>query len=346
MNTNHYWTRLVPVCAVCFLGVITVSTPASAQDRIRLRDDRTGRVTEFQALVLTWDASRLVYSANNRESTVAGSRVVSVDYPRSQTQTQAEQQFDAGQFAQAWQSYETAMAEEPREWVKVEMLARKLQCASAMNRQADALRTFFQIQRATPQSRFFYLIPIPWDTARPDGTLMPQYSAWVSGQDEIQALIACSWLLTADPELVTGKLKALAQSEDSRVAHLAGAQLWRMQSISARDTDLQRWKVAVDRMPALFQAGPRFQIAMAQKYMTQSGNEAMRDVALVGLLQIPVLYPEQYQLAGSALNEAYQILSSAGRSREANLVLSELKRDFASSTAALSLGTRIEKLDQ
>ena len=44
--------------------------------------------------------------------------------------------------------------------------------------------------------------------------------------------------------------------------------------------------------------------------------------------------------------EAYQMLVGAGRADEATIVLNELKRDYKLSSAALSLGAEIEKMNQ
>jgi hypothetical protein len=100
------------------------------------------------------------------------------------------------------------------------------------------------------------------------------------------------------------------------------------------------------RMPEALQAGPRFLIALAQRQLNRNGAASLRNEALVGMLQVPILHPEQYQLCGAALLEAYQMLVTADRPDEAQLVLNELQRDFGLSNAALSLTGRVENLDQ
>jgi hypothetical protein len=140
-QTRIQWTAVWNSVWISF-WVAFLASPSSnlfAQDQITLRDERTGKLTEFQALVISWDESQLVYSGNNRQSTVAGSRVVAVGYARSAAQSAADQQFENGQFAQAWQSYETAIGSESRDWIKVEMLAAKLRCASALGRQSASI---------------------------------------------------------------------------------------------------------------------------------------------------------------------------------------------------------------
>lgn len=352
MNNYNQWTRSITVWDVGNIALPLLLIFAMApgdldgQDRITVRDERTGKITQFQALVLGWDSSRLAYSGNGRENSISASRVVEVDYTRSETQTSADQKFEAGQFLQAYQDYENAIADEPRDWIKVEMISRQLRCAVALNRHAETLKAFFEIQKATPRSRYFHLIPIPWDQTRPDGSMIQVYQDWMSSADEAQSLIAASWLLMADEATSTAKLKDLARSEDPRIAHLATAQLWRMQTIAAKNADLQRWTAAIDRMPENLQAGPRFQVAMAMKLMNRNGDRTKLNQALIGMMQIPVLFPEQYQLSGAALGQAHQMLVAAGRTDEAELVMTELKRDFGFSNAAISSGGRIEKMDQ
>ena len=345
MNTNNQRIRRNAVW-LPILALLLAPCDLAAQDRITIRDQRTGKITQFEAVVVAWDATRLVYAGNQRESSLPASRVVDVAYSRTETQSLADQQFESGQFLQAWQSYENAIAEGPRDWVKVELLARQLRCALALGRSNEALSSFFAIQRATPQSRFFHLIPLTWGQNRPGGSMIQLYTDWLSSADESQKLIAASWLLMIDEPSATKQLKDLSRSVDPRIAHLATAQLWRTESLSARVTDLNRWSSAIDRMPENLQAGARFQLALALKYMNRGDDKKLQDEAIVAMMQIPVLFPDQYQLAGDALLQANQMLVSNGRNSEASIVLTELKRNFAFSNAAVSLGARIENLDQ
>jgi hypothetical protein len=317
-----------------------------AQDQITVRDPRTGKTSRFEARVMAWDASRLVYSGNGRESSLPASRVVDVVYARTAAQSEADEQFQAGRFLQAWQAYENAIADEPREWVKVEIMARQLRCAAALGRQRDALRSFFAIQQATPRSRYFHLIPLAWDRSRPDAALAGLYRTWLDSQDELQRLLAGSWMLLVDESAATAALRPLSQSADARVAHLATAQLWRPRTVAADENEIQRWETAVSRMPEPLQAGPRFLVALARKPPGQESDPARFDRTVVALLQIPILFPEQYQLCGTALREATGMLAAAGREEEAAIVRSELRRDYAFSAAAISEGGRVETINQ
>ena len=343
LNTNIHWMRLIAV----WLPILSLlSATTSAQDQIVLRDERTGKVTEFRAFVLSWDTKQLVYTTSERQNTVNGSRVVRVSYKKSDSQTTGDEQFASGQFTQAYQSYENAIESETRDWIKSEMLARQVQCASALNRQHDALRKFFLLYQSSPRTRHFDLIPIIWDRSAADPTLASRYETWLGGQEELQSLIAASWLMTRNESVAVDRLKQLSRSEDARIAHLANAQIWRTQIVTAGLPELQRWRAAVGRMPESFQAGPRFKIALVKKRLGDSGDVAWTEQALVGLLQIPILHPRQYQLAGRALQEAHSILVAANRNEEAAIVLAELKRDFGQSTAAIGLGSRIQTLDK
>ncbi|MDG2012725.1 MAG: hypothetical protein P8J33_04430 [Pirellulaceae bacterium] len=318
----------------------------AAQDRVTVKDPRTGKNTQFDALVLDWDAERLLYKGNDRERTMPSSRVVDVAYPRTPKHLEADQQREMGQFLQAWQSYKNALSEEPRGWVKVELLAGQLKCALALNRQRDALAAFFAIQQATPKSRYFHLLPLPWYQTRVDGAMVSTYRDWLSEQNEIRRLIAASWLLKSDEAVALQTLKTLAQSDDARIAHLATAQAWRSQMVATTTAELLRWQAALRRMPTNFQAGPRFLIALAKRRANRQGTAEEFNQALVSMLQVPILFPEDYQIAGAALLEAHEMLVTAGRDQEASIVLAELKRDYALSNAALSLSSRIENMDQ
>ncbi|MGI9519527.1 MAG: hypothetical protein ACR2NP_20920 [Pirellulaceae bacterium] len=328
-----------PILSPVILLAFCLSAPAVAQDTIALRDESTGRVSRFQGQVVAWDAEFLRYEANGRQRQIRSDRVIDVAYPRTEAHLEADQQFEQGQFIQAYQSYANAVADEPREWVKRELLAGQLRCARAIDpSSAETLVAFFGLFNANSQTRFFHLIPLSWEMIRPGEPA--GFDRWIDSQSETQSLIGASWMLPIDEERSVARLRQLANSADSRIAHLATAQLWRPQTIAAKPEDVQRWRAAIDRMPGELQAGPRYLLALTKKRNEQA------EAAAIAMLQIPILFPGEYQLSGSALLEAHNLLSSSGRDREATIVLAELQRDFGFSRAALKSGARIENLDQ
>jgi len=318
----------------------------AAQDTVTVKDPRTGKFSQFEAQVLEWDAERLLYMGNGKERSMPSTRVVDVSYPRTESQLEADRLFGEGKLLQAMQTYQNAIVDEPRPWVKNELQARQLQCALALNQQREAISLFLAIQQANPNTRFFHLIPISWDQTRLDGTLAANLTQWLSGSNEVRKLIAASWLQRQDEFNANAALKSLAQSGDSRIAHLATAQLWRSEIIAPNPAAIPRWEAALNRMPENFQAGPRFLIAAAKRRVNQGSDRNAFNEVLVGMLQVPILFPTDYQVAAAALLEAHKMLITQDRPDEAALVLAELTRNYPLSNAAMSLETRVENLDQ
>ena len=344
MNTKQRLRSLIYLVVFSTVGISHDS--ATAQDTVTVKDPRTGKFSQFEAQVLEWDAERLLYMGNGKQRTMPAARVVDVSYPRTESQLEADQLFAEGKLLQAMQTYQNAIANEPRAWVKGELQARQLQCARALNRQREAITLFLKIQQASPNTRFFHLIPISWDRTRLDGSLAANLSQWLSGSDEVRKLIAASWLQNQDAANANSALRLLSQSDDSRIAHLATAQLWRPQIIAPSPTAIPRWEAAINRMPRRFQAGPRYLLAAAKQRANRAKNPAAFNEALVNMLQVPILFPADYQVAAAALLEAHNMLTAQDRQNEAEIVLAELTRDYPLSTAAMSLETRVQNLDQ
>ncbi len=316
-----------------------------AQDKITVREERSGRLSQFEAQILDWDRQRISYQVNSRNTSLPSSRVVSVVYARSPEQLTADEQFQNRQFNQAAPSYVTAIQAELRPWVQAEMQARVIQCADALDDQLGMLQGFVTLKQIAPQHRYMHLLPLVWQRTNSSAQVRQASEQWIDGADESQSLIACSWLLSSDLQRATAKLQELARSTDSSIAHLATAQLWRGSLIEATASDIQRWQAAIDRMPPKLQAGPRLLLAQAMIRTTDRNSEEL-DQLLVKFMQLPIHYPEQYQICGIALFEANRLMNQTNRTTEAAVVLAELKRDYGLSRAALSLESQIENIDQ
>ncbi len=343
----HLWSELWRVPLQLWFGIllfgVSMLVPASlaAQDRITVVNPETGVRNQFQGQVLAWDRLNVTYVTGGRERQIPARRVARIDYPKSPGHEEAERFFEAGRFDQAAQALQNAMQNESRAWVVEAMRARRMQCAQATGDLNQALAGFLEIWRSNPQTRFFHLIPLAWQTGRrARGGLANELEKLLPRDDSVGGLIAASWLLMNDTSAARDRLKQLSISGDSRIAQLASAQLWRPQVIAADAAELRRWQIAIGRMPESLQAGPRYLTAVVQQRL--QGD----DQAVIAFMQIPVLYPEQYQLAGSALLHARQILVKLDRPDEAELVTRELLQSYGYSTAASRLQHPDEPQDQ
>jgi tetratricopeptide (TPR) repeat protein len=336
------WIRMsTATLLLVSLPIASWPTPADGQELISVVDSDSGTVTQFRGQVLAWDADRLTYMSGERQRNMPARRVTAVEYEKSAEQRDADHYFAGGKFDQAALSFENALGKETRVWVAEEMRARRLQCAAATGDNGQALIEFMELIRANPKTRFFHLIPLAWQpNDRMGGTLTIELQKWLAVDDPVRGLLAGSWLLANDQPAATDRLRKLSIAADPAIAHLATAQLWRLQTISADVEELRRWRIAIDRMPEPLQPGPRLLAAMVQKRL------AADDLAVVALLQVPILFPDQYQLSGQALLEAHELLQSLGRSDEAALVAQELVTAYGQCTAAYRFQNPVERFDQ
>ena len=181
-------------------------------------------------------------------------------------------------------------------------------------------------------------MPLAWHTSqRANGALALEFRKWLEQDDPVRVLIGASWLLITDSVPATTRLRELQISGDSQIAQLAVAQLWREELITAGEAELRRWQTMIDRMPESIQAGPRFLVAVVEKRIAPGEN------SVIGLLQIPILFPEQYQVSGEALNEAYSLLKTLGRDDEAAIISRDLQQKFGFSAAALRSKNTMEQ---
>lgn len=329
------------LAALCVV-LLSVCNPPSglAQDLITTVDPDSGQRNQFRGQVLAWDQQQLTYVTGGRERQIPSRRVAGVVYPRNPRHVEAERLFESGRFDQAALALENAAREESRPWVVEEMRARRLQCALAVGQLNVAIAEFLEILRASPQTRYFHLIPLAWNIReRVEGPLAGELQRLLQQEDQATALIAASWLLMTDDTAATDRLRQLAISEDSRIAMLANAQRWRPRVIAATADDLRGWQATIERMPEPLQAGPRYLSAVVQQRL--QGDSA----AVIALLQIPILFPEQYQLAGDSLLRASQLLQRLGREEESARVARELLDRYANSAAAQALQNPVETID-
>ncbi len=313
-------------------------TIGSGQDLITIVDDKSGVVSQFQGQVLSWDSEKLKYVNSGQDREIPARRVSRIDYAKTPEQQQADQYFASAQFDQASLVCEQAIARESRPWVIEDIRALKLQCAAATGNVEQAVVEFLEILKLSPKTRFLHLMPLAWHSSqRAGGSLALELRNWLDRDDPVRGLIGASWLLMSDAEQATKRLRELQIAGDSQMAQLAAAQLWRDELITADENELRRWQASIDRMPESIQAGPRYLVAVVQKRLAPGENSA------VALLQIPILFPEQYQVAGEALGEAYSLLKALGRNDDAAIVSRELHQKFGFSASALRSQNSMEQ---
>ena len=344
------WAVLMAVLAI---GIILAWLPTQvciAQDVITLKPNNKGEVRIIEAKVIDWTRQTIFYQANGRQSELPAGRVKQVDYHRNENETLGDRLFEEGKLPQAALAFEHATENVKREWLRRNLLAKRLRCFLATNQIESAIDQFLLIESSESDTRFFSLIPLTWQRVELAASTKEQLLRWLEQEDEIRSLIAASWLLSSHPNESLERLRDLSLSSRAPIAHLATTQQWRTQWFDAKPAGLARWQTSFARMPNDLRAGPALILAQGvqrQAEQTEPPNRySIQNDALVALLRIPILYPEQYQLSGEALFQANKLLQEQGRPADAERVLRELNDRFRFSLAAGQANEKVEFLDE
>ena len=296
---------------------------------------RRGTIVDYtgQALVL-----RL---PSGREEQIASSRLLGYETELVPDHKNGNQLFDEGRFADAVVSYHRAIStDEQRRWVRRIILARMVQCYANLQQFVRAGDTFLLIVRSDPTTPLLEAIPLAWISTPTPGDLTQRATRWMKDADIPAArLMGASWLLaTADRQAALQVLRELDRCEDSRIAMLAQAQLWRDRIVTASLADVQQWERELVRLDPSLRAGPDFLLGKSLARHGQSGAAAL------ALMRIPVLHPDHHDLAAEALFAAGEQLEKIGDAMGAKTVYKELLGSYGQHRLVPAAKQRLERI--
>lgn len=246
---------------------------------------------------------------------------------------EGEARWRAGAWDEAIVKYRAAAAAESRPWAKRRMLARLVECLRDARRIGDAGDAFLGLYRADPQTPDFGVIPLDWTfDASAAAAVESRAREWFKDDATPPAvLLGASWLLgRADRPAALAALRRLSNERDPRFAHLADAQIWRTQIVSARRGDVETWQTQLDRMPESWRAGPTLVVGQAWVKLGESQPAALQ------LLRIPILWNDQRELAAVALWEAARVFEGAPTLGDSTALYREIVTLYPASSLAES----------
>ncbi len=232
-----------------------------------------------------------------------------------------------GETAEIGELIDRALKEEPRQWMRRELLALRVENDLRHGRYVDAANHFQLISDTDERNRHFGLIPLVWSSrVVPESQIAPAYQL-LSSSATVQRLCAASILLE-HPSFgaqARAEMAKLRGDRDARIASLAEAQLWRGAILKRdfTDYDVSRWLKAVDNLPESLRGGPLFLLGQARLVKLQ------REEAALTLLRLPILHPHDRHLTALALYDAALALRQHGRVTEANALFRELLSTYS-----------------
>ena len=198
---------------------------------------------------------------------------------------------------------------------------------------------FWLIVGSDPTTQLFDAIPLAWVATPPTADLVERSKRWIEDTDMPTArLMGASWLLaTAQRQQALDVLSKLTSDADLRIAMLAETQLWRDKTVTASIDDIERWKKRIQDLDASLRAGPDFLLGKA---LARHGRSAE---AAVALMRIPILHPEQQNLAAEALFAAGEQLEKMGDRGGARTVYKELVQTYRTHRLAPPAQQRLQR---
>ena len=300
-------------------------------------DRRTavGRVSEFSSAGLTLVASTgavLDYPTGD---------VIRVVTPRLPAHLAGLRAWSNRQVDVARDELDRALREEPREWVRREILAALVTADLAAADRPAAGAHWLALWRSDPGATDrLGLAPVPWGDRPPRAADLAAANRWATGPDDAEKLLGAG-VLVGQPNRraeAVASLKRLSRSGTPQIAELARLQRWRAKVLDGQSTDGERdaARRRIESLSEALRAGPLFTLGVA------SAAAGRNDEAIAAFLWAPAADPADPVRAADGLLRAADLLR-AGDPLAAVRLWRECESRFPFAEAAETARRRLEE---
>lgn len=323
---------------------ILMTSLAVAEDQVTYATgaDGGGRTT-IRGTILDYTGQRLMLQASiGPPREIPADRVLQIATEWGPSKVEADRLFFDHQYDDALRLYGQALGEESRVWAQREILAQMICCLRQLERIEQAAEFFLRLVQSDPETIWFGRIPLSWQAVQPSPSLEKRAQQWMQNTDSPAArLIGASWLLpTRHRAAAIETLQRLSSQGQVRIASLATAQLWRTQTATVEELELQRWGDLLQKMPREVRPGALYVYGQA---LAARGH---RERAALAWLRIGLLYADHDRsLAAWGLLSAGRELERSGDHQQAASLYREIVRDYGGTTTARQATARLESLD-
>ncbi|MGY8747378.1 MAG: tetratricopeptide repeat protein [Pirellulales bacterium] len=304
------------IIAILFIGLNLPVSAIGQTDIVVTRRQDGAPIVNRKGTITQWTGDSLTLSSKGVEREIDNDTIIKIETEWGDNYKLGLQEFNSGNPSFAIVQFDEALSSESRPWAKLIIRAKLIEAYQSLEKYPDAIRQFQIILQEDPQTRFLPLAPICWTGS---GTVMADTASQLgNSRNSFLQLIGASWML-GSPQRNTGIkiLQTLSEDIDPRLKNIAIAQLWRTR-LNVTDKQLKPWEKTVAGLPRDFRAGPYLVLAEAQSRVGQT------QPAIVNLMRIPILFPEQKSLVAAALYRAGNLLDNQGESDLAQSILNEL----------------------
>lgn len=311
---------------VCALGAL--GNVGWGQDRVMLRGGSgIGAIVE-QGRVLDWTGTELQLEAENGAiRKMNAKQVESVDTVRLETHVAGMRFLAEGKLDEAKEELLKALADEPRVWMRREILAELVRADLALGNRGGAATHFLALYLSDPETMWWNRIPLDWGWEPPSSTDASLARNWIRPTESPVSQLMGASILLFDPSesaLAQERLKRLAVSTDRRVYSLARAQQWRLRLKGARvsEGEVKIWLDRLEEVPESLRGGAHFLIGHGY------ASAAKPEQAAVHWLWLPLVHDEDPRLAAEAEVLAAEQLMQIGRAGDAVVLYREVVERF------------------
>jgi signal peptidase II len=332
-------------CVLIFAGLLVAAGARSApgQDKVVLRHGNLGGKMTISGTVEDYTGEQITIrdESGKTRRVYPGSEVIEIETTRSLPHTRGLESLADGQVEQAIAELETALKNEPRAWVRRELLATLVRSGLRRGDYASAGDRFLLLVKSDPTTRYFGIIPLIWAPESISRETREEARSWMAGTLEPGRLIGAS-LLADDPDWgkdARAEIKRLSSSGDPRVRMLAQVQAFRAEVAAGNLSRMQlaQWQRRVDELPEDLRAGPCYLLGRA--YSVRHDYE----LAAATLLWVSLVDDHDFRLAARACLEAGLALDKIGQHAEANTLFSEVRVRFAGTPFADEAQSLLER---
>lgn len=309
--------------------VLTTVSAAHAQDRVVLRRGPFAGRIALTGLIENYTGEEIAIRLPQGEAIrqYPASDVLSIETAQTEDHDRGLELLGENRLADAQRSFESALKQEGRLWVRREILAAMVRCSLRQGDHAAAGLRFLALLGSDRGSRHFRLIPLVWTVDPAPASARQEGQAWLGSGDEAARLIGASLLLedSANSDSARRALRELSTSTDSRIRGLAQWQAWRREVAAGALSALQlaHWQERLEQLPADLRAGPSYLLGRA--CVSRHDHE----LAAALLLWLPLVDDHDFLLAARAALEAGDSLARIGQYDESRTLYREITRRFA-----------------
>lgn len=327
----------VAVCLALLCSLAQADEVVVQASTARSRITITGDILEYNGRFLV-----IQTRTGTGQQRYTAAEVVSVKTSYTSAHRAGLRLFKAGKSELALREFETAISQEPRTWVRRDILALLIRCALRADDFATAGSRFKRLYESDSDTPQIAVIPLYWSNKPARGAARLQAVKWLTDEQFVMRLVGAS-LLMFDPEYAESArdtMKELRRAPGEQIREFAWWQQWRL-SINAKevsDFDIERWEDRIVGIAPAMRAGPYF--VLGQGYQVRQDF----DLAAAAFLQLPLVYQSDHPITAQACFKAGQSLARIGQTEEAARLYREVIDRFHWTPAARLAETSLKDL--